>query len=158
MKKILVVILLSLTSLTMYFMFIWEPGSIESSAGNEESTSIEEIEEKKISDKEKRKQENSLRELEEKRKKDELREIEEKKYIEIEESKARILRLKKNITEDDKVKINKKLETLSTIDLMKVDEALKEGDIRKAMELMKIRMLESDWKSIYEIFEKYKAT
>ncbi|MGL5649078.1 MAG: hypothetical protein ACRDDY_14615 [Clostridium sp.] len=130
MKKILVIILLTLTSLTMYFMFVWEPGSMESNAGNNSIGEIEEIEG--------------------------IEEIEEKKSIEREESKAKILSLKKNMIQDDKVKVNKKLETLSTIDLMKVEEAIKEGNIREAVELMRIRMLESDWKSICEIFEKYK--
>lgn len=159
MKKIMVIILLGLTCLTMYFVVLWEP-SVDVGADNEavEEEKIEKKEKEKVEKENKEKSQNEKeknknKEQEEKRHQEELKE---KENEEREENKKNFLDFRKKLNEEDKKIIDKKMGTLSTMDLMKVEEFLNLGEIKKAMDLMKLRMLEADWKCISEVLGKYK--
>ncbi|MGL4848263.1 MAG: hypothetical protein ACRC28_04940 [Clostridium sp.] len=158
MKKLMVIILLGLTCLTMYFVVLWEP-SVDV-VKNEEVVKENKIEtdesDKEINDKEIIQNEKEEKKNEKEEKERLEKELEEKEAKEKEENKKKILNFGKNLREEDRKIIDKKIGTLSTVDLMKVEEFLSEGNLKEAMNLMKLRMLEEDWKHVNEVFGKYK--
>ncbi|MGL4873434.1 MAG: hypothetical protein ACRC30_02125 [Clostridium sp.] len=161
MKKLIVLILLGLTCLTMYVVVLWEP-SVDASDKEvvkeiKTEGKKEDIEEREKEIKEEEKKQSEKEEKKnEKKEKEEREELKEKESREKEENKKKLLDFRKNLKGEDRKIIDKKMGNLSTVDLMKFEEFLSEGNLEEAINLMKLRMLESDWKYVYEIFGKYK--
>ena len=172
MKKILVLMIFIMTSLTMYFLVWWEPTK-ENSKSTNTSTVVENKgdtkKNEKLEDTKKQEEENeketikeeNKEEREENKKNEEnLKKQEEERIKKLEEEKENNKLIAKNINEnmttEDKKSIDKLLSGLSTVDLMKIEEGILIGDLSKVKKIINERLLEEDSKLFFEIVSKYK--
>ncbi|WP_297630253.1 hypothetical protein [uncultured Clostridium sp.] len=143
MKKSLILLILIMSSITMYFILFWNPNS----------NRVEDIKEVNSTEIKKNNQKN---ENEEKRIQEEKEAMEKENAIEKNKNIENINRLIKNMSKEDKINIENSLNELSTVDLMKIKEKLNEGKIDEVKKILNERLLQIEEKNLYEIIKKYK--
>lgn len=168
MKKILVFMIFIMTSLTMYFLVWWQPTEknnqvintsnvIETDNNMKDNTNVE-----KELDDSKKEQDKIEKDLKEEAKKieEESKKAEEERAKKLEEEKENnkliVKKINENMSIEDKKNVDKLLNGLSTIDLMKIEEGILSGDLNSVKALITERLLLEDSKLFFEIIGKYK--
>lgn len=145
MKKSLILLILIMSSITMYFILFWNPNS----------NRVEDIKEANSTEIKKNKNDQK-NENEKKRIQEEKEAMEKENEIEKNKNIENINRLIKNMSKEDKINIENSLNELSTVDLMKIKEKLNEGKIDEVKKILNERLLQIEEKKLYEIIKKYK--
>lgn len=169
MKKILVFMIFIMTSLTMYFLVWWQPTEknnqaintsnvIETDNNMKDNTNVgKELDNSK---KEQDKIEKDLKKEEAKKIEEESKKAEEERAKKLEEEKENnkliVKKINENMSIEDKKNVDKLLNGLSTIDLMKIEEGILSGDLNSVKALISERLLLKDNKLFFEIIGKYK--
>lgn len=168
MKKILVFMIFIMTSLTMYFLVWWQPTEknnqaintsnvIETDNNMKDNTNVG-----KELDNSKKEQDKIEKDLKEEAKKieEESKKAEEERAKKLEEEKENnkliVKKINENMSIEDKKNVDKLLNGLSTIDLMKIEEGILSGDLNSVKALISERLLLEDSKLFFEIIGKYK--
>lgn len=168
MKKILVFMIFIMTSLTMYFLVWWQPTEknnqaintsnvIETDNNMKDNTNVG-----KELDNSKKEQDKIEKDLKEEAKKieEESKKAEEERAKKLEEEKENnkliVKKINENMSIEDKKNVDKLLNGLSTIDLMKIEEGILSGDLNSVKALITERLLLEDSKLFFEIIGKYK--
>lgn len=169
MKKILVFMIFIMTSLTMYFLVWWQPTEknnqvintsnvIETDNNMKDNTNVEkELDDSK---KEQDKIEKDLKKQEAKKIEEESKKAEEERANKLEEEKENnkliVKKINENMSIEDKKNVDKLLNGLSTIDLMKIEEGILSGDLNSVKTLISERLLLEESKLFFEIIGRYK--
>lgn len=169
MKKILVFMIFIMTSLTMYFLVWWQPTEknnqvintsnvIETDNNMKDNTNVEkELDDSK---KEQDKIEKDLKKEEAKKIEEESKKAEEERANKLEEEKENnkliVKKINENMSIEDKKNVDKLLNGLSTIDLMKIEEGILSGDLNSVKTLISERLLLEESKLFFEIIGRYK--
>lgn len=169
MKKILVFMIFIMTSLTMYFLVWWQPTEknnqvintsnvIETDNNMKDNTNVEkELDDSK---KEQDKIEKDLKKEEAKKIEEESKKAEEERANKLEEEKENnkliVKKINENMSIEDKKNVDKLLNGLSTIDLMKIEEGILSGDLNSVKALISERLLLEESKLFFEIIGRYK--
>lgn len=169
MKKILVFMIFIMTSLTMYFLVWWQPTEknnqvintsnvIETDNNMKDNTNVEkELDDSK---KEQDKIEKDLKKEEAKKIEEESKKAEEEIAKKLEEEKENnkliVKKINENMSIEDKKNVDKLLNGLSTIDLMKIEEGILSGDLNSVKTLISERLLLEESKLFFEIIGRYK--
>lgn len=150
MKKILLLIIVLMSSITMYFIVFWEPGGTVVDTGMKNVNEENKINEKtKVVVKEEEKIENKRFE-EEKQAMEKYKEEEKNKNFKI------IKKISTEINKEDKLQIENILNELSTVDLMQIRKNIEEGNLEGAKKIINERLLNEESNIVFEILGKYK--
>lgn len=162
MKKILLLIIMLMSCVTMYFIVFWQPEDVvvnsetkNISEENRENKKTDSIEKEESTQKKETTQKEDEK-TERKRLEEEKKEMEAQKEEEKNKNLKVIEKINIDMNKEDRLKVENILNELSTVDLMNITNSMEEGNIDVVKKIIKERLLEEESNLVFEIFAKYK--